>query len=77
MAFTQMKMVAANIIHKYEVEVVDGHPIVPHDSIILQMKHGLKVRDSGWPREVLSQKDHPVVPGDSVYVIVTCKLVVY
>ncbi|KAL1820910.1 hypothetical protein ACET3Z_015779 [Daucus carota] len=44
MAFTQMKMVAANIIHNYKVEVVDGHPIVSRDSIILQMKHGLKVR---------------------------------
>ncbi|KAM7504408.1 hypothetical protein LguiB_003312 [Lonicera macranthoides] len=44
MAFTQMKIVAANIIHNYIVEVVESHPITPSDSIILQMKHGLKVR---------------------------------
>ncbi|GAV75618.1 p450 domain-containing protein [Cephalotus follicularis] len=43
-AFTQMKVVAASIIHNYRVELVKGHPVVPSVSIILHMKHGLKVR---------------------------------
>ncbi|KAM7499111.1 hypothetical protein LguiA_023525 [Lonicera macranthoides] len=44
MSFTQMKIVATTIIRNYEVEVVKGHSITPSDSIILQMKHGLKVK---------------------------------
>lgn len=44
MAFTQMKIVATAIIHAYKIEVVEGHPIAPSDSIILQMKYGLKAR---------------------------------
>ncbi|CAL5365566.1 unnamed protein product [Camellia sinensis] len=43
-AFTQMKAVSAAIIHNYNVRVVEGHPVVPNASIILYMKHGLKVR---------------------------------
>ncbi|XP_038706296.1 alkane hydroxylase MAH1-like [Tripterygium wilfordii] len=45
-AFTQMKVVAADIIHNYQIEVVKGHPVAPSASIILHMKHGLKVRVS-------------------------------
>lgn len=44
MAFVQMKMVAASIIYNYNIQVVDGHPISPSDSIIIQMKHGFMVR---------------------------------
>ncbi|KAL1559871.1 alkane hydroxylase MAH1-like [Salvia divinorum] len=44
MAFIQMKMVAAAIIYHYHVELVEGHPVYPRDSVILQAKHGLKVR---------------------------------
>ncbi|KAM7499115.1 hypothetical protein LguiA_023529 [Lonicera macranthoides] len=44
MTFTQMKIVATTIIYNYKVEVVEGHPITPKDSVVLQMKHGLKVR---------------------------------
>lgn len=43
-AFTQVKAVAATIIHNYQVEVVEGHPIEPNVSVILYMKQGLKVR---------------------------------
>ncbi|KAM7490728.1 hypothetical protein LguiA_033649 [Lonicera macranthoides] len=43
-AFTEIKIVAATIIYNYGVEVVEGHPITPSDSIIVQMKHGLRVR---------------------------------
>ncbi|KAL8147051.1 alkane hydroxylase MAH1-like [Apium graveolens] len=42
MAFTQMKIIAISIIHNYRIEVVEGHQVVPSDSIILQMKYGLK-----------------------------------
>ncbi|XP_027077297.2 alkane hydroxylase MAH1 [Coffea arabica] len=45
-AFTQMKAVAAAMIHNYNVEMVEGHPVVPNLSVILYMKHGLKVRVS-------------------------------
>ncbi|KAL7089905.1 hypothetical protein ACP275_12G006100 [Erythranthe tilingii] len=43
-AFTQMKAVAAALIHNYRVWVVDGHRVVPNCSIILYMKDWLKVR---------------------------------
>lgn len=43
-AFTQMKAVAAAIIHNYNVKVVEGHHVTPNVSIILYMKHGLKAR---------------------------------
>ncbi|KAL0292866.1 UNVERIFIED_CONTAM: Alkane hydroxylase MAH1 [Sesamum radiatum] len=45
-AFTQLKAVAAAIIHNYQVEVVKGHIVTPNVSVILYMKHGLKVRVS-------------------------------
>ncbi|KAH6768701.1 hypothetical protein C2S51_014037 [Perilla frutescens var. frutescens] len=43
MAFVQMKMVAATIIHHYNIKLVEGHPVSPRDSVILQARHGLKV----------------------------------
>ncbi|KAA8530941.1 hypothetical protein F0562_005600 [Nyssa sinensis] len=43
-AFTQMKAVAATIIHNYQVQVVEGHPVAPNVSIILYMKHGFMVK---------------------------------
>lgn len=43
-ALTQLKSVAAAMIHNYKVEVVKGHPISPNVSVILYMKHGFKVR---------------------------------
>ncbi|KAG7637151.1 putative cytochrome P450 [Arabidopsis thaliana] len=42
-AMTQMKTVAVKIIQNYEIKVVEGHKIEPVPSIILHMKHGLKV----------------------------------
>lgn len=44
MGFIQMKMVASAVIYHYHVELVEGHEVCPGDSIILQMKYGLKVR---------------------------------
>ncbi|KAL7255196.1 hypothetical protein ACSBR1_009372 [Camellia fascicularis] len=50
-AFTQMKAVSAAIINNYNVRVVEGYPVVPNASIILCMKHGLKVKvTKRWPR---------------------------
>lgn len=46
MALKQMKMVAAGIIHNYDIEVAEGHKVEPNVSIILYMKHGLKVKVS-------------------------------
>ncbi|XP_042012211.1 alkane hydroxylase MAH1-like [Salvia splendens] len=43
-ALTQLKSVAAAIIHNYEVEVVKGHPVAPNVSVILYIKHGFKVK---------------------------------
>lgn len=43
-AFTQMKLVAATLLWKYRIEVVDNHLISPKNSIILYMKHGMNVR---------------------------------
>ncbi|KAJ6294556.1 hypothetical protein OIU76_022606 [Salix suchowensis] len=43
-AFTQMKAVVAAIIYNYQVQVVDEHTITPSQSIILHMKHGMKVK---------------------------------
>ncbi|KVH94707.1 cytochrome P450 [Cynara cardunculus var. scolymus] len=43
-ALTQMKIVAATVIYNYDVEVVDGHPIMQNPSVILQMKYGLMVK---------------------------------
>ncbi|KAL0718626.1 hypothetical protein Bca4012_067949 [Brassica carinata] len=43
LAFLQMKMVAVEIIRNYNFKVVEGHKIEPVPSIILRMKHGLKV----------------------------------
>ncbi|KAL8478884.1 hypothetical protein ACS0TY_030681 [Phlomoides rotata] len=43
-AFAQLKSVAAAIIHNYKVQVVEGHTVNPNVSVILYIKHGLKVR---------------------------------
>ncbi|KAA8530942.1 hypothetical protein F0562_005691 [Nyssa sinensis] len=50
-AFTQMKAVAATIIHNYQVQMVEGHPVAPNVSIILYMQHGfmVKVTKRSWP----------------------------
>ncbi|KAK9108566.1 hypothetical protein Syun_024577 [Stephania yunnanensis] len=43
-AFTQMKMAVATLIYNYCFEPVEGHPVVPKNSAILHMEHGLLVR---------------------------------
>ncbi|XP_022863241.1 alkane hydroxylase MAH1-like [Olea europaea var. sylvestris] len=42
MTFIQMKIVAASIINSYHFQVVKG-PIAPSNSVVLHMKHGMKV----------------------------------
>lgn len=44
MGIIQMKMVVIAVVCHYRVELVKGHKVCPSDSIILQMKYGLKVR---------------------------------
>jgi cytochrome P450 len=44
MSFIQMKIVASTIVWNYHVQVVKAHLISPSISIILHMKHGLKVK---------------------------------
>ena len=44
MAFIQMKIVATSIIWNFHVEMVEVHPVSPSVSVVLHMKHGLKVR---------------------------------
>ncbi|CAH1430985.1 unnamed protein product [Lactuca virosa] len=44
MSFTQLKIVASTIIYHYHIELVEGHPVIPSASMVLMMKHGLKVR---------------------------------
>lgn len=43
-AFTQTKAVVAAIIYNYQVQVVDEHTVTPSQSVILHMKHGMKVK---------------------------------
>ncbi|CAI9109203.1 OLC1v1008978C1 [Oldenlandia corymbosa var. corymbosa] len=45
-AFTQLKAVAASIIHNYQIKVVEGQVIEPNVSVILYIKQGLKVNVS-------------------------------
>ncbi|CAA0836585.1 cytochrome P450- family 96- subfamily A-polypeptide 5 [Striga hermonthica] len=44
MAFIEMKMVAAFVVHHFNVRVVEDHPVLPRPAIILKAEHGLKVR---------------------------------
>uniref|UniRef100_A0A5K1FZ90 Uncharacterized protein n=2 Tax=Nymphaea colorata TaxID=210225 RepID=A0A5K1FZ90_9MAGN len=42
-AFVQMKFAAALVLLNFEVRVVEGHPVAPLTSVILNMKRGLMV----------------------------------
>ncbi|VFQ91697.1 unnamed protein product [Cuscuta campestris] len=64
MAFVQMKMVAATMLHHYDFQVVDRAAVCPSDSIILQAKHGLRVRFSRRLRP--SNGDRNLVGTDSL-----------
>ncbi|KAK3017197.1 hypothetical protein RJ639_007752 [Escallonia herrerae] len=46
LAFIRMKAVIAAILHNYNVQVMNTHPVAPATSIILRMKHGLKAKIS-------------------------------
>ncbi|GJN20909.1 hypothetical protein PR202_gb08343 [Eleusine coracana subsp. coracana] len=43
-AYYQMKFAAASILHRYRVDVVEGHPVAPKMALTMYMKYGLKVR---------------------------------
>ena len=42
-AFLQTKMVAASILLRYSVKVIEGHKVVPKITTALYMKHGLSL----------------------------------
>ncbi|GMY29653.1 alkane hydroxylase mah1 [Fagus crenata] len=46
LTFFQMKTIATAILWNYRVQVVEGHTITPCLSVMLHMKHGLKVKVS-------------------------------
>ncbi|RHN78251.1 putative cytochrome P450 [Medicago truncatula] len=46
LSFIQMKMVAAALLRKFHIQVVEGHLVTPRLSVFLRMKHGLKVEVS-------------------------------
>nr|XP_018680716.1 PREDICTED: cytochrome P450 86B1-like isoform X2 [Musa acuminata subsp. malaccensis] len=58
-AYYQMKVVAASILHRYQVKVVEKHPVVPKMALTLYMKHGLQVtlcrRDEVEPVEKMKK----------------------
>ncbi|XP_057440254.1 alkane hydroxylase MAH1-like [Lotus japonicus] len=43
-SFIMLKMVAAAIIPKFHIQVIEGHPITPRLSVVMGMKYGLKVQ---------------------------------
>ncbi|XP_020593406.1 LOW QUALITY PROTEIN: cytochrome P450 86B1-like [Phalaenopsis equestris] len=50
-AYYQMKFVAANVLRRYHISVVEGHPVAPKMALTMYMKYGLKVtlrRREGW-----------------------------
>lgn len=42
-AYYQMKFVAASILYRYHVKVVENHPVIPKLALTMYMKYGLKV----------------------------------
>lgn len=48
MSFVEMKIVAAALVSRFRFQVAEGHPVLPDNSIILHMKHGLKVKVSNY-----------------------------
>ncbi|KAK2399862.1 alkane hydroxylase MAH1 [Trifolium repens] len=45
-SFFQMKMVVVALLWNFHIQVVEGHNVTPRASIVLRMKHGLKVKVS-------------------------------
>jgi len=43
MSFTEIKMIAAAMLWNYRIQLAEGHAISPRVSVVLHMKHGLKV----------------------------------
>ncbi|CAM8979128.1 unnamed protein product [Rhodiola kirilowii] len=48
-AYYQMKFVAASILYRYKVKVVEDHPVLPKLALTMYMKYGLKV--NLYPRD--------------------------
>ena len=43
-SFIQMKIIAIALLWNFHLQVVEGHPVSPSVSVVLHMKHGLKVK---------------------------------
>lgn len=43
-SFVQMKIVVIALLWNFKVQVVEGHHVSPSVSVVLHMKHGLKVK---------------------------------
>ncbi|XP_009794122.1 cytochrome P450 86B1-like [Nicotiana tabacum] len=43
-AYYQMKFVAASILYRYNVKVVEGHPVSPKMALTMYLKYGLQVK---------------------------------
>lgn len=54
-AYYQMKFAAASILYRYQVKVIENHPVVPRMSLTLYMKYGLKVTLSRRVKSELHQ----------------------
>ncbi|VFQ65656.1 unnamed protein product [Cuscuta campestris] len=57
-AYYQMKFAAASILYRYQVKVIENHPVVPRMSLTLYMKYGLKVTLSRRVKSELHQYLH-------------------
>ncbi|KAB5525072.1 hypothetical protein DKX38_022821 [Salix brachista] len=77
LAMVEMKAVGAAVIWNYSLQVVENHPILPSNSIVLHMKHGLKwdviyvcptihmVSSGGGQAGLYVQPSHPEMGGPS------------
>ncbi|XP_008796515.2 cytochrome P450 86B1-like [Phoenix dactylifera] len=54
-AYYQMKFVAASILYRYHVKVVESHPVVPKLALTMYMRYGLKVTLSRRKQDQASQ----------------------
>ncbi|CAI0454873.1 unnamed protein product [Linum tenue] len=66
-AYTQMKTIISCVLRKYKIDVVGDHPVVPLPSIMMFMRHGLKVRiSSRTPVSTIINVVNSILPVDSV-----------
>ncbi|KAM7267384.1 hypothetical protein ACFE04_009550 [Oxalis oulophora] len=52
MSFIQLKIVAISVLWNYHIDVVEGHNVIPSNSMVLSMRDGLKVRITRRPSSI-------------------------